>query len=64
MSFPLIISLLFLVVVCFPSTAHAYLDPGTGSILLQSLAMGFLAATVFWRRIVDFIKKLFKKNQD
>jgi len=38
----------------------AYLDPGTGSIILQSVIAGFLGAViavkVFWRRIVNFFK--------
>ena len=38
-----------------PGTAHAYLDPGTGSYLLQLLVGGFLgglyAVKIFWGRI-------------
>lgn len=44
----------------FPCTAHAYLDPGTGSMLLQFLAAGFLALGVFWRRIIGCFNKLFR----
>lgn len=52
-----------IVLIGFPSTAHAYLDPGTGSILLQALAAGFIAATAFWRRILRGIKNLFHKDK-
>lgn len=45
--------------------AYAYLDPGTGSILLQALLAGLLGIGVFWRKLKDFIKERFsKKNHD
>lgn len=34
-----------------PAQAHAYLDPGTGSLLLQGLAAGFVAVLAFWGRL-------------
>jgi hypothetical protein len=44
-----------LVVVMSASTAHAYVDPGTGSYLLQILIAGFLGAAfalkLYWARI-------------
>ena len=51
-----------LVLFAFNTNAHAYLDPGTGSILLQALAAAVLAAGVFWRRIITFVKDVFKKS--
>lgn len=49
----------------FTGDAHAYLDPGTGSILLQGLLAGLLAIGVFWRKLKDYIKGHFsKKNHD
>jgi hypothetical protein len=56
---PLISILLFLVL---PNSAYAYFDPGVGSIILQALAAGFLAVAVFWRRIINAIKKFFSKR--
>ena len=50
-----------LVLFVLNGSARAYLDPGTGSILLQALAAAVLAAGVFWQRITNFIKGLFKK---
>lgn len=45
------------------SSAFAYIDPGTGSLMLQaiigSLAVGLLAVRRFWARIV----KLFTHQQ-
>ena len=48
----------------FANPAYAYLDPGTGSMLLQILAAGALAVGVGWRRIVKIIKGKFSKNKE
>jgi hypothetical protein len=41
--------------------AQAYLDPGTGSLLLQGLAAAFFSSLFFikkyWRKIINFFKK-------
>lgn len=50
------------VVFLFELPLYAYLDPGTGSMLLQILAVGALFIGVGWRYIVSLIKKLFKKD--
>jgi hypothetical protein len=51
----------------FPREAHAYLDPGTGSYLLQILAAGVLASLFFfktwWRRLISFFQRIFRKDQ-
>lgn len=43
-----------------PSTAHAYLDPGSGSMLAQLAAAGFAGVAVlvrmYWARIVARFK--------
>jgi len=50
------------------SDAHAYIDPGTGSFMLQMLFAGLLGALfaikTFWRRIRIFFKNFFRKNGD
>lgn len=40
----------------------AYLDPGTGAILLQLLVAGFLTASVAFRRFFYSIFGLFRKS--
>ena len=51
------------------SKAHAYLDPGTGSIILQAV-IGFIAfitttITLYWRKFKELLKKIFKsKNKE
>jgi len=47
----------------FPKDAHAYLDPGSGSYLLQLLLAALFGALfavkIFWKKIVDFFRNLF-----
>lgn len=50
----------FFLVVSRP--AYAYLDPGTGSVILQALAAGVLAVGIGWRWILNFLKGIFKKG--
>ena len=49
-------------------TAHAYLDPGTGSFILQILAASALGALfaikTFWRSIADFLSSIFSKKNN
>lgn len=59
----LLIAVLFFIV---PKNAHAYLDPGAGSYILQMIAatlfVGLFAVKNFWKQIKDFIKKMFSKQ--
>ena len=45
----------------FSAAAHAYLDPGTGSILVQSLLAGIAGAaavvSLYWQRIKAFVNR-------
>ena len=51
--------LAFIYVVILAGPAYAYIDPGTGSIILQGLAAGFVSILVFWRGLHQKIKGLF-----
>ena len=47
--------------------AYAYIDPGTGSVLLQAL-LGAIAAvgayiTLYWRKFKNFLNKIFKEKK-
>jgi len=58
-----ILSLIF-----YSSNAYAYLDPGTGSFILQAI-LGFLAAIsagflYYWSKVKNFFLKIFKKNNN
>ena len=62
------VALVLLVVTLFffPTQAHAYLDPGTGSYFIQialaALVGSLFAIRLFWGRIKAFFRKLFSKE--
>jgi len=45
-----------------PSRAHAYFDPGAGSMLLQALSAGLVAILVFWGKIKRAIRHIFSRK--
>ncbi len=55
-----------LVALVAPPPAAAYIDPGTGSIVLQLLIAGALGAAFavkrFWKRIVESVRAVFKRS--
>jgi tellurite resistance protein TehA-like permease len=57
----LVFSFLALILFLFPAKAHAYLDPGTGSYIIQIAIATFVGALfairLFWRRIKAFFKR-------
>ena len=54
----------FLCVVLFPEKAHAYIDPGTGSLILQALAAGAITVMAFGTKLRHRIKRLFTKKDE
>lgn len=58
--------LFFIDTLAAPSSASAYLDPGTGSMALQLIVAGILGALftlkMYWRRTKSFIAGIFKRN--
>ena len=62
------IFLIIYILMLTTKSAHAYLDPGTGSVILQAIIAAIAAAsatvTFYWRKIKMKIKSLFtKKNK-
>lgn len=51
----------------FPQTLDAYLDPGTGSIILQVVigfaAGGLFAVALFWQRTKTFFMNIFSRGE-
>ncbi len=49
-----------------PSAAHAYLDPGSGSYILQILVAGLVAASfvvrAFWTNLKGFVAHVFGRR--
>lgn len=48
--------------------AYAYIDPGTGSMIVQAVIAGVAMVSVsigiFWRRIRSFFGRLFGRNKN
>lgn len=61
-----LVLLLGMVSLVFPSRAHAYIDPGTGTYVLQMAIAGMLATAyvvkIYWRKIVRVILSPFRKG--
>ena len=61
-----LILLLGLIALICPARAHAYIDPGTGSYVLQIALAGLLATSyavkVYWRKILNTIRRPFRKG--
>jgi hypothetical protein len=61
-----VLLLLVLSLLLLPSVAQAYLDPGTGSYVLQlvlgTVLGGLFALGLFWRRVKAFVKRLLKRR--
>ena len=58
----------FIFFLILTNNSYAYLDPGTGSIILQAL-LGLIAAVgatigLYWQKFKNLIKKIFNKNKD
>tara|TARA_B100001059_G_C17656424_1_gene487213 strand:- start:158 stop:361 length:204 start_codon:yes stop_codon:yes gene_type:complete len=49
------------------TASYAYIDPGTGSIILQAIlafiASVFTVASFYWNKIKLFLKSKFKKKE-
>lgn len=60
--------LLFLIVFGFANSALAYIDPGSGSMLLQSLFGGIAGAVVvlklYWRQFINLFRRSSRKESE
>lgn len=55
----------FIVLLVLPSHVYAYIDPVTGSFILQGLVAAFAAVMVFFRSVREKVLGLFgKKSSD
>jgi hypothetical protein len=57
---------LLLALALVPRDAHAYLDAGTGSYIIQLAIAGFVgglfAIKLFWKKIGAFLKRVFSRT--
>lgn len=62
-----ILLLIILFLFFFPSNVHAYLDPGTGSYVLQIILAfvigGLYSLKLYWKRIKAYFKHLFSGGE-
>ena len=59
--------IIFLLLLTYQKVAFAYLDPGTGSAIIQSLIAGGIAAMYFvstsYTKIKSFLLRIFSKKK-
>lgn len=57
---------LFILTLTFSKSAYAYLDPGTGSVMLQGLLAGIVSGLaivkIYWQRLKSFFMGIFTKK--
>ncbi|MBI2055600.1 MAG: hypothetical protein HYT42_01775 [Candidatus Sungbacteria bacterium] len=67
MTIILFIHLATLAFIILPANVHAYLDPGTGSFILQIVLAGLFGASfavrTFWRRVWALFSNRLKRTQ-
>ena len=52
----------FTLIIFFPINAYAYLDPGTGGLIIQALIASLIGIGVFFKNIKNKFLRLFKKK--
>ena len=59
--------LIIVISLLFTKPVFAYLDPGTGSLIIQGiiagLAMAGMAIKIYWHKLVNFIYTIFGKDK-
>ena len=60
--------LAFIYVSLLVEPAYAYLDPGTGSLIIQMLIAGLVssifAIKIYWKKITDYFRRFFSKENN
>ena len=68
MKINIIVWSLFLVGIVVPHSVHAYIDPGSGSLILQVLIGGVVGIVVaiklYWKKIIAFVSLKKTSNKD
>tara|TARA_B110000003_G_C16283668_1_gene392042 strand:- start:67 stop:321 length:255 start_codon:yes stop_codon:yes gene_type:complete len=54
---------IFFISISFTSNAYAYLDPGTGGLIVQILIASLIGVGVFFKNIKIKFLEFFKKNK-
>ena len=60
------LGLVLFCVLAFPASANAYIDPGTGSYIFQTIIAVIIGASftlkLYWKKVRTFITSLFSKQ--
>ncbi len=63
-----LLALVIMMTLLSPRTSHAYLDPGTGSLILQILGGAFFATALtfrlWWAKLKGFVAGLVHSGKD
>ena len=63
-----VVAFLVIIHTTLPHTVHAYLDPGTGSYLLQlaiaAILAGLYSVKLFWKNIKSFFQNVFSRGKN
>lgn len=64
--FTAVLAIILVISLLTPKQAYAYIDPGTGGMIIQGI-IGLLAGAlvfvgIFWKRVTLFIKSIFKRS--
>jgi energy-coupling factor transporter transmembrane protein EcfT len=55
------------ILLMLPAMSHAYLDPGSGSYIIQIIIAGLVAGSfaikLYWRKLKTFLKSLLGRDQ-
>ena len=57
----MILFYLIIIIFLFPRQAHAYIDPGTGSYIFQTILAVFLGLSLSFKFILKFAKGLLNR---
>lgn len=56
------------VIMMLPKDAYGYIDPGTGSYIIQiaiaTILGSMFAIKIFWKKIVHFFRSVFNRNKN
>jgi hypothetical protein len=61
-----VVIITIILLLCSTCKAHAYIDPGTGSYIIQVIIGGLLGAVfalkIYWKKVRAYFSKLFSKR--
>ena len=58
------VAIVALICLCFAAPVHGYLDPGAGSVIIQAVLAGVLAAGVATKIFWSKIKGVFSRKKE